>query len=115
MKNRYEALLILNAQGKEDSVHDIVDRLESEFKKEGAEIEQVQKMDKRPFSYVAGPLDAGFYVNFVFHAEPDLVTKLKSKFKLDPEVYRQHYQRLREKTEKKERTERPAKKLAPSK
>jgi small subunit ribosomal protein S6 len=112
MKNRYEALLILNAQGKEDSVHDIVDRLESEFKKEGAEIEQVQKMDKRPFSYTAGPLDSGFYVNFVFHAEPDLVTKLKSKFKLDPEVYRQHYQRLREKTERKERTEKPAKKLA---
>jgi ribosomal protein S6 len=115
MKNRYEALLILNAQGKEDSVHDIVDRLESEFKKEGAEIEQVQKMDRRPFSYTAGPLDAGFYVNFVFHAEPDLVDKLKSKFKLDPEVYRQHYQRLRAKTEKKERKETSAKKLARSK
>ncbi len=41
MKNRYEALLVLNSQGKEDSVHNIVDRLESEFKKEGAEIEQV--------------------------------------------------------------------------
>ena len=115
MKNRYEALLVLNAQGKEDSVHDIVDRLESEFKKEGADIEQVQKMDKRQFSYASGPLDAGFYVNFVFHAEPDLVNKLKSKFKLDPEVYRQHYQRLREKTEKKERKEKPAKKLAHAK
>jgi len=115
MKNRYEALLILNAQGKEESVHDIVDRLESEFKKEGVEVEQVQKMDKRQFSYTAGPLDSGFYVNFIFHAEPDLVTKLKSKFKLDPEVYRQHYQRLRAKTEKKERTENPAKKLARSK
>ena len=115
MKNRYEALLVLNAQGKEDSVHDIVDRLESEFKKEGAQIEQVQKMDRRPFSYAAGQLDAGFYVNFVFHAEPDLVDKLKSKFKLDPEVYRQHYQRLRAKTEKKERTEKPAKKLARAK
>jgi len=115
MKNRYEALLVLNSQGKEDSVHDIVDRLESEFKREGAEIEQVQKMDKRQFSYTSGPLDAGFYVNFVFHAAPDLITKLRSKFKLDPEVYRQHYQRLREKAEKKERTEKPAKKLARSK
>lgn len=112
MKNRYEALLIVNAQGKEESVHDIVDRLESEFKKEGADVEQVQKMDKRQFSYSAGALDAGFYVNFIFHAEPDLINKLKSKFKLDPEVYRQHYQRLREKTEKKERKEKPAKKLA---
>ena len=109
MKNRYEALLVLNSQGKEDSVHDIVDRLESEFKKEGAEIEQVQKMDKRHFSYVAGPLDSGFYVNFVFHAEPQLITKLRSKFKLDPEVYRQNYQRLPEKEAK------PPKKLAKTK
>jgi len=45
-------------------------------------------------------------VNFVFHADPQLITKLRSKFKLDPEVYRQHYQRLREKKAQ------PAKKLA---
>ena len=37
MKNRYEALLVLNTQGKEDTVKDVVDRLESEFQKEGAE------------------------------------------------------------------------------
>lgn len=109
MKNRYEALLVLNTQGREDTVKDIVDRLESEFQKEGADIEQVQKMDKRHFSYVAGPLDSGFYVNFVFRAEPQLITKLRSKFKLDPEVYRQNYQRLPEKKEK------PPKKLAKAK
>jgi small subunit ribosomal protein S6 len=112
MKNRYEALLVLNTQGREDTVKDIVDRLESEFHKEGAEIEQVQKMDKRPFSYVAGPLDSGFYVNFVFHADPQLIASLRSKFKLDPEVYRQHYQRLRAKAEKKEQA---PKKLARTK
>src|ERR1700726_2171518 len=100
MKNRYEALVVLNTQGREDNVKEIVDRLESEFQKEGAEIEQVQKMERRPFSYVAGPLDSGFYVNFVFHADPQLITKLRSKFELDPEVYRQHSQRLREKKEK---------------
>ena len=110
MKNRYEALFVLNTQGREDTVHDVVQRLESEFQKEGAEIEQVQKMDERQFSYVAGSLDSGFYVNFVFHADPQLITKLRSKFKLDPEVYRQHYQRLREKTE-----ERAPKKLAKTK
>ena len=109
MKNRYEALLVLNTQGREDNVKEIVDRLESEFQKEGVEIEQVQKMERRPFSYVAGPLDSGFYVNFVFHADPQLITKLRSKFELDPEVYRQHYQRLHEKKEK------PPKKLARAK
>ena len=100
MSHRYEALLVLNAQGKEETLREIIDRLESEFQKEGAQIEQVQKMDKRQFSYVVGPLDSGYYVNFIFNADPQLVGKLRAKFKLDPEVYRQNYQRLPEKKEK---------------
>ena len=106
MNHRYEALLVLNAQGKEDTVRETIDRLESEFQKEGAQVEQVQKMDKRQFSYVAGTLDSGYYVNFIFSADPELIEKLRAKFKLDPEVYRQNYERLPEKKEK------PAKKVA---
>lgn len=106
MRNRYEALLVLNSQSREDTIREIIDRLESDFQKDGAQIEQVQKMDKRQFSYVAGPLDAGYYVNFIFNADPQLIAKLRSKFKLDPEVYRQSYQRLPAKKEK------PPKKLA---
>ena len=109
MKHRYEALLVLNTQGREDTVKEITDRLESEFQREGAQIEQVQKMDKRQFSYAAGPLNAGYYVNFVFSAEPQSIAKLRSKFKLDPEIYRQNYQRLQEKKEN------PAKKMAKAK
>jgi small subunit ribosomal protein S6 len=100
MKKRYEALIVLNTQGKEETVKEIIERLESEFQKEGAQIEQVQKMDKRHFSYIAGPLDAGYYVNFIFNADPQLIVKLRSKFKLDPEIYRQNYQRLVTKKEK---------------
>jgi ribosomal protein S6 len=114
MMNRYEALLILNTQGKDETVKDVVDRLESEFEKEGATVEQVQKMDRRQFSYQAGELDGGFYVNFVFKADPELISKLRSRFKLDPEVYRQHYQRLRETKESRSRAEK-AKKVAAEK
>ena len=109
MNHRYEALLVLNAQGKEETIREIIERLESEFQKEGAQIEQVQKMDKRQFSYVAGPLDSGYYVNFIFSAGPGSIEKVRAKFKLDPEVYRQSYQRLPEKREK------PAKRLVKAK
>ena len=51
-------------------------------------------MEKREFSYAAGPLSSGYYVNFVFSAEPTVVEKLRTKLKLDPEVYRQNYQKL---------------------
>ncbi len=94
MKNRYEGLLVLDTQGKEETVKDLVERLEKDFTKEGADVEQVQKMEKREFSYVAGALSSGYFVNFVFSAEPTVLAKLRLKFGLDPEVYRQHYQKL---------------------
>jgi small subunit ribosomal protein S6 len=94
MKHRYETLLVLDTQGKEDTVKETIERLEKDFAKEGAEIESVQKMEKREFTYAAGPLTSGYFVNFVFAAEPAVLDKLRAKFKLDPEIYRQNYQKL---------------------
>ena len=94
MKNRYEGLIVLNVKGKEDGAQKIIDRLESEFKAEGCTVENIQKMDSRHFSYVKGKLDTGFFVNFVFSAEPGVVAKLQTKLKLDDDVYRQQYGRL---------------------
>lgn len=94
MKNKYEALLVLNTKGNEEGANKIIDRLEGEFKKEGADVEQVQRLDRRHFSYVAGPLDSGYFVNFVFAAEPQLIGKIKSRFKLDADIYRAHYQKI---------------------
>ena len=94
MKHRYEGLLVLNVKGKEDSAQKIIERLEKEFTTEGAEVESVQKMDHRHFTYVAGDLDSGYYVNFVIQAEPAALDSLKAKFKLDDDVYRQQYVRL---------------------
>lgn len=94
MKNRYEALLILNIKGGDEGVKETIERLEGEFAKESAVIESVQKMDRRHFSYVKGKLDAGFYVNFIFEAAPEVLAKLRGKFKLDAEIYRQDYKKL---------------------
>lgn len=95
MKNRYEALLILNTKGKEESAKEIIERLEKFFNAEGAAIEQVQRLDQRQFSYTAGKLDHGYYVNFIFEGAPGICEKLKAKLDFDEEVYRQHYLRLK--------------------
>jgi small subunit ribosomal protein S6 len=94
MKNRYEGLLVLNFKGNEDGAKEVIERLEGEFKKEGAKVEQVQKMDRRQFTYVAGELDSGYYVNFIFSAEPNTIAKLRAKLTLDETVYRQNYLKL---------------------
>src|ERR1051325_11540824 len=97
MKNRYEGVLVLSVQVNEEVDKEQMERHEGEFKKQGAQVEQVQKMDRRQFTYVAGPLDSGYYVNFIFNAEPKAIDKLRTHFQLDEDVYRQHYQRLRAK------------------
>jgi small subunit ribosomal protein S6 len=94
MKIRYEGLLVLNVKGSEETAKEMIERIEGEFKKEGAQIEQVQKIERRNFSYVAGPLDSGYYVNFIFQAEPPVLERLRAKFKLDGDVYRQTYVKL---------------------
>jgi ribosomal protein S6 len=98
MKNRYEGLFILNVKGSEETAKDMVERIEKDFAKEGAQVETVQRLERRRFSYVAGPLDSGYYVNFIFRAEPASIGKLKARFKLDEEVYRQHYKKLNAKS-----------------
>jgi small subunit ribosomal protein S6 len=94
MKKRYECLLAVDTRGQEDTVKEVIERLESDFAKEGAAVEQVQKMDKRPLAYSPRHIDSAYYVNFIFEADPGLITKLRSKFKLDPIVFLQHYQKL---------------------
>ena len=94
MKRRYECLLAVDTRGQEDSVKEIIERLESELNKEGAVVEQVQKMDKRPLAYSPRHVDSAYYVNFIFEADPSLIAKLRSKFKLDPVIFLQHYQKL---------------------
>ncbi|HYR57195.1 MAG TPA: 30S ribosomal protein S6 [Chthoniobacteraceae bacterium] len=112
MKKRYEALLVLNIKGSEESAKEVIERIEGEFKKEGARVEQVQKMDRRQFSYAAGPLDSGYFVNFVFQAEPEAMEKLRAHFKLDEEIYRQHFQKVPPKKERPVRTPRAPKAAA---
>ena len=93
MKRKYEALLVLNTKGNEEGANKIIERLEGELKGEGADVEQVQRLDRRHFSYAAGPLDSGYFVNFVFDAEPASLDKIKSRLKLDADIYRAHYQK----------------------
>jgi small subunit ribosomal protein S6 len=94
MKTRYEGLLVLNVKGNEESAKEIIERLEGDFKKEGAEVEQVQKIGSRQFSYAAGAMEGGFYVNFIFQGEPTVIRKLRAKLDLNTDVYRQNFVKL---------------------
>jgi ribosomal protein S6 len=86
---RYEGLFILNTAGKEEGIKDVIDKLSSEITAAGAKVETVQKMDRKSFMRVADKkYNAGFYVNFIFSAEPSVISQLRTKFATNEEVFR---------------------------
>jgi ribosomal protein S6 len=86
---RYEGLFILNTAGKEEGVKDVIDHISADITTAGGKVETVQKMDKRAFARVTDKnSQSGFYVNFIFESEPTIISGLRSKFRLNEDVYR---------------------------
>lgn len=94
MKNRYEVLLTLDIRGKEESVKDIIDRVEKTFKAEGVTVEQVQRLEKRDLAYEHNHSFSAYFVNIIFEATPAELEKVRAKLKLDDDVSLQNYLRL---------------------
>ena len=93
MTNRYEILLALNAAGKEETNKHLIERLEKALVAEGAQVEQVQRLERREFAYPHDKLKGAYFVNFVVTAEPASVSKIRTKLTLDEEVVLQNYLR----------------------
>lgn len=86
---RYEGLFILNTAGKEEGIKEALDKISSEIIAAGGKVETVQKMDRKPFARVADKRHtSGFYANVIFSSEPAAMNTLRSKFKMDEEVFR---------------------------
>ena len=93
MSRKYEAMIVLDMKGKEDSVETLVSQLSKEFEQTGAKLEQVDNLGKRKFPYAPRHVDSGYFVNFLFESEPTAVDALRNKFKLNSNIYMQYYQR----------------------
>jgi len=94
MTKRYEALLAIDTRGKEDSIKDIIDRIEKDFSAQGAAVEQVQRLEKRELAYEHRHMHSAYYVNFIFESTPETIEKLREHFKLDSDVTLQNYLKL---------------------
>ena len=86
---RYEGLFILNTTGKEETLQDTIDKISTEIASAGGKVETVQKMDKKHYARVANKkFTAGYYVNVIFNAAPNVVAVLRNKFSLNEDVFR---------------------------
>ena len=84
----YDLLVILDLAGKEESLPEVLAIVENEVKSIGGRVLRTQKMDRKKFEYVAGPLESGFYANLTCQLPPQEIGKLRGKLELCAPVYR---------------------------
>ena len=94
MSRKYEGLIVLNSQGQEDSLNDLVSAVAKEMEAEGAKMDEIKQLGRKKFAYNARQIDGGHYVNYTFQAEPEAIEKIQAKLDLNDGIYLQHYQRL---------------------
>ena len=94
MKKKYEGVIVLNAQGTEENVEDMISRIGKEMEAEGVKLEQIDQLGKRDFAYESNHRKSGFYVNYQFEADSSAIDKLRSRLSMMDEVHLQHYQKV---------------------
>ena len=90
---KYEGIYVLNLQGNEDGVDDLVSAITTELEKEGAKLEQVDRVGRKEFAYENHAKQKhGFYVKCLFEAEPTSIDKVRTRLALKSDIQLQHYQ-----------------------
>lgn len=93
MNRKYEALIVLDTKGKEETIDSLVSTISKDMEKSGLKLEQIDNMGKRKFPFNPRHVEAGHFVNIQFSGEPSAVDALRSKLRLNENVYQQYYQK----------------------
>ncbi len=93
MSRKYEGMIVIDTRGNEGTVQELVQTVSKQIEAEGAKLESVEDLGRKQFAYNARKLDAGQYVNVIFDACPDTLTKIQEKLTLNTSVYMQRFLR----------------------
>jgi len=88
MTNNYEATLVLDTRGNEESVDEMLRTIEGTFRKNDAEVTEIRKLEKRRLSYETQRkhLGEGFFTVVYFTADSAKIKPLRAALKLDDNI-----------------------------
>jgi small subunit ribosomal protein S6 len=93
-KTTYDAIYILDIQGKEEGVKEALEDLKTQIESFDGEVKGSQRLDRRKFERAAGKLDSGYYLGVTFDLAPAKLESLRQKLSLNDKTYRQFYLKL---------------------
>lgn len=88
---KYEAMIVLDTKGKDETPDQIISAIEKDLIKLGAKIDQIDRLGRRKFPYSPKHVTHGWFVAYQIQAEPTAITKIQSALKFNENIYQQFY------------------------
>jgi small subunit ribosomal protein S6 len=83
---KYEVMFIIRTDAPEDETEKVISQLEGFAVSAGAKMEKIEKLGRRKLAYRVRRFREGFYVLFLFEAEPHAVSELERRMKVTDSV-----------------------------
>ncbi|MDR1191786.1 MAG: 30S ribosomal protein S6 [Verrucomicrobiales bacterium] len=94
MKQYYEAMFILDIQGKEEGVDAVLTVIKQAIEGLDGVFKGAQRLEHRRFERVAVKKhNSGYYLGVTFELDPAKLKELQEKFKFNDKIFRQSYLR----------------------
>jgi small subunit ribosomal protein S6 len=84
----YELTIIINPTLDDTSIQNEIDKIEKQITGAGGQIEKIERWGIRRLTYRIKSLNQGFYVFYLFHAEPGLSFELERSMRLNENILR---------------------------
>jgi len=97
MNRKYQGLIVLNMQGRENSLDETVTAVTKELEAAGAKMEQIDRLGRKEFAHVNhAKQKAGYYVHYHFDAKPSDIIEMQTqlRLKMKEQVMLQHFRRV---------------------
>jgi small subunit ribosomal protein S6 len=84
--HKYEVMSIIRTDTPEEEIEKVISQLEGFAVSAGAKMEKIERLGRRRMAYRVRRFREGFYVLFIFEAEPHAVAELERRMKVTDSV-----------------------------
>ena len=88
---KYEAMIVLDTKGKDETPDQLISAVEKELIKSGAKIDQIDRIGRRKFPHSPKHVEYGWVVAYQIQTDPSKIASIRSVLKLNDSVYQQFY------------------------
>ena len=83
--NKYESVIIINPNVDEEGIKALISRFSDLINTDG-KVEKVDELGKRKLAYDVKKFKEGFYAEFYFEANSDLISELERNYRITDEI-----------------------------